>query len=141
VGVDNIDSEAATRKGIVVMNTPGANAIAVAELTIGLMIALARQLPRANSALHAGKWEKKSLEGRELRGKTLGILGLGRVGQEVARRARNFGMELAAYDPFVSPESAWSSSMNSGPSPTISRCTSASARRRRASSAPPPSRR
>jgi len=103
VGVDNIDAEAATRKGIVVMNTPGANAIAVAELTIGLMIALARQLPKANIAMHAGKWEKKSLEGRELRGKTLGILGLGRVGQEVARRARTFGMEIAAYDPFVSP--------------------------------------
>jgi D-3-phosphoglycerate dehydrogenase len=103
VGVDNIDADAATRKGIVVMNTPGANAIAVAELSIGLMIALARQLPKANISMHAGRWEKKSLEGRELRGKTLGILGLGRIGQEVARRARIFGMELAAYDPFISP--------------------------------------
>ncbi len=102
VGVDNIDAEAATRRGIVVMNTPGANAIAVAELTLGLMIALARQLPRADSTMHAGKWEKKSLQGAELRGKKLGILGLGRIGLEVARRARQFGMELLGHDPFVS---------------------------------------
>ncbi len=103
VGVDNIDSEAATRRGIVVMNTPGANAIAVVELTLGMMVALARQLPKANTALHAGRWEKKSLEGFELRNKTLGIVGLGRIGIEVARRARAFGMTLVAYDPFVSP--------------------------------------
>jgi D-3-phosphoglycerate dehydrogenase len=102
VGVDNIDAEAATRRGIVVMNTPGANAIAVAELTVGLMIALARQLPKADSTMHAGKWEKKSLQGSELRGKKLGILGLGRIGLEVARRARQFGMELLGHDPFVS---------------------------------------
>ena len=102
VGVDNIDADSATRRGIVVMNTPGANAIAVAELAMGLMIALARQLPRADSTMHAGKWEKKSLQGSELRGKKLGILGLGRVGLEVARRARNFGMELFGHDPFVS---------------------------------------
>jgi D-3-phosphoglycerate dehydrogenase len=103
VGVDNIDADASTRRGIVVMNTPGANAIAVAELTIGLMLALARQLPRANTLLHAGKWEKKSLQGAELRGKQLGILGLGRVGLEVARRAKVFGMELLGHDPFVAP--------------------------------------
>jgi D-3-phosphoglycerate dehydrogenase / 2-oxoglutarate reductase len=102
VGVDNIDAEAATRRGIVVMNTPGANAVAVAELAIGLMIALARKLPAANSTMHAGKWEKKNLQGGELRGKTLGILGLGRIGLEVARRARGFGMELIGSDPFVS---------------------------------------
>src|SRR6202008_2292995 len=72
VGVDNIDAEAATRRGIVVMNTPGANAIAVAELTIGLMLSLARKLPAANTSMHAGKWEKKSLQGSELKGKTLG---------------------------------------------------------------------
>jgi D-3-phosphoglycerate dehydrogenase len=102
VGVDNIDADAATRRGIVVMNTPGANAIAVAELTLGLMIALSRQLPRANSTMHEGKWEKKSLQGVELRGKKLGILGLGRIGIEVARRARQFGMELLGHDPFVS---------------------------------------
>ena len=103
VGVDNIDAEAATRRGIVVMNTPGANAVAVAELTLGLMLALARELPRANAALHAGRWEKKSLAGAELRGKTLGILGIGRIGLEVARRARAFGMTLIGHDPFVAP--------------------------------------
>jgi D-3-phosphoglycerate dehydrogenase len=102
VGVDNIDADAATRRGIVVMNTPGANAVAVAELTIGLMIALARKLPGANSSMHAGKWEKKNLQGMELRGKTLGILGLGRIGLEVARRARGFGLEVLGSDPFVS---------------------------------------
>lgn len=102
VGVDNIDAEAATRRGVVVMNTPGANAVAVAELTIGLMLALARKLPTANATMHAGKWEKKSLQGSELRGKTLGILGLGRIGLEVARRARAFGVEIIGSDPFVS---------------------------------------
>jgi D-3-phosphoglycerate dehydrogenase / 2-oxoglutarate reductase len=102
VGVDNIDADAATRRGIVVMNTPGANAVAVAELTIGLMLALARKLPTANSTMHAGKWEKKSLQGAELRGKTLGILGLGKIGLEVAKRARGFGLELIGSDPFVS---------------------------------------
>ena len=102
VGVDNIDTDAATRRGIVVMNTPGANAVAVAELTIGLMLALARKLPTANSTMHAGKWEKKSLQGAELRGKTLGILGLGKIGLEVAKRARGFGLEIIGSDPFVS---------------------------------------
>ncbi|HZC43493.1 MAG TPA: hydroxyacid dehydrogenase, partial [Acidobacteriaceae bacterium] len=102
VGVDNIDAEAATRHGIVVMNTPGANAVAVAELTLALMIDLARMVPRANTTMHAGSWEKKSLQGTELRGKTLGIIGLGRVGLEVARRARGFGMDLVGNDPFVS---------------------------------------
>ena len=101
VGVDNIDAEAATRRGIVVMNTPGANAIAVAELTIALMLAMGRKLVTANATMHAGKWEKKSLQGTELRGKTLGILGLGRIGMEVAKRARGFGMELIGSDPFV----------------------------------------
>ena len=102
VGVDNVDAEAATRRGIVVMNTPGANAVAVAELTIGLMLALARKLPAANSSMHAGKWEKKSLQGAELKGKTLGILGLGRIGLEFAKRAKAFGLEIIGSDPFVS---------------------------------------
>jgi D-3-phosphoglycerate dehydrogenase len=102
VGVDNIDADAATRRGVVVMNTPGANAVAVAELTIGLMLALARKLPAANSTMHAGRWEKKSLQGAELRGKTLGILGLGRIGLEVAKRAKGFGLEILGSDPFVS---------------------------------------
>jgi D-3-phosphoglycerate dehydrogenase len=103
VGVDNIDAEEATRRGIVVMNTPGANAVAVAELTLCLMIAMARSVSRANAGMHAGKWEKKSLQGSELRGKTLGIVGLGRIGLEVARRAKGFGMNLLGYDPFVAP--------------------------------------
>ncbi|HXR40177.1 MAG TPA: phosphoglycerate dehydrogenase [Terracidiphilus sp.] len=102
VGVDNIDADAATRRGIVVMNTPGANAVAVAELTIGLMLALARKVPAANATMHAGKWEKKNLQGAELRGKTLGVLGLGRIGLEVAKRAKGFGLEIVGCDPFVS---------------------------------------
>jgi len=102
VGVDNIDLEAATHKGIAVMNTPGANAVAVAEQTLGMMLAMARHLCRADALTHAGKWEKKSLQGTELRAKTLGIIGLGRIGLEVARRARTFGMDLIAHDPFVS---------------------------------------
>src|SRR6266851_10277885 len=102
VGVDNIDLDAATHKGIAVMNTPGANAVAVAEQTLGMMLAMARHLCRADALMHAGKWEKKSLQGTELRAKTLGIIGLGRVGMEVARRARAFGMELVGHDPFVS---------------------------------------
>ncbi|HEY1262763.1 MAG TPA: phosphoglycerate dehydrogenase [Terriglobales bacterium] len=103
VGVDNVDLDAATRKGIAVMNTPGGNAVAVAEQTLGMMLAMARHLCRADSLMHQGKWEKKSLQGTELRGKTLGIVGLGRIGMEVARRARGFGMEIVAHDPFVAP--------------------------------------
>jgi D-3-phosphoglycerate dehydrogenase len=102
VGVDNVELEPATRKGIAVMNTPGANAVAVAEHTIGLMLSMARFLPRANELMHAGKWEKKSLQGTELRGKTLGIVGLGKIGLEVAKRARAFAMEVLGHDPFVS---------------------------------------
>jgi D-3-phosphoglycerate dehydrogenase len=81
VGVDNVDLDAATRKGIAVMNTPGANAVAVAELTLGLMLSMARFVPRADALMHAGKWEKKSLQGTELRGKTLGVVGLGKIGR------------------------------------------------------------
>jgi D-3-phosphoglycerate dehydrogenase len=102
VGVDNVDLDAATRKGIAVMNTPGANAVAVAELTLGMMLGMARLLPRADGLMHAGKWEKKSLQGTELRGKTLGVIGLGKIGLEVARRAKAFGMEIIGHDPFVS---------------------------------------
>jgi len=102
VGVDNIDLDAATKRGIAVMNTPGGNAVAVAEHTLALMLAMARFLSRADQTTRAGKWEKKSLQGTELRGKTLGIVGLGRVGLEVARRAKAFEMELVAHDPFVS---------------------------------------
>lgn len=101
VGVDNIDLEAATKAGIAVMNTPGANAVAVAEHTFALMLALARHLTRADSTTRAGKWEKKSLQGSELRGKVLGIVGLGRIGLEVAKRAKAFEMKIIAHDPFV----------------------------------------
>ena len=102
VGVDNIELEAATRKGIAVMNTPGGNAVAVAEHTLGVMLAMARFTCRANETMHAGKWDKKSLQGSELRGKTLGIVGLGKIGMEVAKRAKVFGMEVVGHDPFVS---------------------------------------
>src|ERR1700747_2527097 len=102
VGVDNVDLDAATRKGIAVMNTPGANAVAVAELTVGLMLSMARFVSRADALTHAGKWEKKSLQGTELRGKTLGVVGLGKIGLEVARRAKAFGMAIIGHDPFVS---------------------------------------
>ena len=96
IGVDNIDLDAATRQGIAVMNTPGANAVAVAEHTFALALALARHLCRANELLHAGKWEKKTLQGAELRGKMLGIIGLGRIGMEVARR---WGARASLADP------------------------------------------
>jgi D-3-phosphoglycerate dehydrogenase len=106
VGVDNIDMPSATRRGIVVMNTPGANAVAVAELTVGLMLSLARHVARADRTTRAGKWEKKSLQGTELNGKTLGLIGLGRIGTEVAQRAHALGMNVVATDPYVSPERA-----------------------------------
>jgi len=115
VGVDNVDLEAATRKGIAVMNTPGANAVAVAELTLGLLLALARRIPRADALMHNGKWEKKTLQGTELHGKTLGIVGLGKIGMEVARRAKAFGMEIVAHDPFISPVVAKEQAIRLGP--------------------------
>lgn len=103
-GVDNIDVAEAERRGILVINTPGANAIAVAEHTIGLMLALARHLPRADASVRAGEWRRAEFEGVELCGKTLGIVGLGRIGAEVARRALALGMTVIATDPFVAPE-------------------------------------
>jgi D-3-phosphoglycerate dehydrogenase len=106
VGVDNIDVEVATRRGIVVMNAPGASAVSVAELTLGLMLAMARHIPRADHSTRAGKWEKKSLQGTELAGKTLGIIGLGRIGAETAVRARAFGMKIVGSDPYLSPARA-----------------------------------
>lgn len=100
-GVDNVDVDAATERGIVVMNAPGANSISVAELTMALMLTLSRGIAAADAAMKKGIWDKKRLTGVELRGKTLGIVGLGRIGQEVAARARAFGMELVAHDPFI----------------------------------------
>jgi D-3-phosphoglycerate dehydrogenase len=103
-GVDNIDVKAATAKGIVVMNTPGGNANAVAELAIGLMIALAREMPRGDATMKAGKWEKKSFLGTELAGKTLGLIGIGFVGSRVASKAKGLDMKVLVHDPFVSPD-------------------------------------
>jgi D-3-phosphoglycerate dehydrogenase / 2-oxoglutarate reductase len=106
VGVDNVDVDAATRRGILVMNTPGGNAVSVAEHTIALMLGLARAVPQANASTQAGKWEKSAFSGTEMRGKTLGLIGLGRVGMEVARRARALEMKVLAYDPYVTPAAA-----------------------------------
>jgi D-3-phosphoglycerate dehydrogenase len=105
-GVDNVDVAAASARGIVVMNAPGANSVSVAELALGLMLALARNVPAADAAMKQGKWEKKKFIGEELRDKTLGLAGLGRIGQEVARRARAFGMRVIAHDPYISAQIA-----------------------------------
>jgi D-3-phosphoglycerate dehydrogenase / 2-oxoglutarate reductase len=105
VGVDNIDLEAATHRGILVMNTPGGSSVSVAEHTLALMLALARSVPQSNASIHAGRWEKSSA-GTELRGKTIGLIGFGRIGTEVARRARAFEMEVLAHDPYVTPAAA-----------------------------------
>jgi len=103
VGVDNVDIPAATAAGVLVMNTPGGNAVSVAEHTLALMLAMARGIPQASLSTKSGKWEKKKFLGNELRGKTLGIVGLGSIGREVARRARAFEMKVIACDPYVSP--------------------------------------
>ncbi len=105
-GVDNVDLDAASARGIIVMNAPGANSISVAELAMGQLLALARHLPAADAAIKSRKWEKKKFAGVELRGKTLGLVGLGRIGQEVASRARSFGMQIVAHDPFISADLA-----------------------------------
>lgn len=105
-GVDNIDLDAATRAGVVVMNTPGGNSVAAAELTMTLLLALCRNVSQANEELRAGRWERKKYMGVEVAGKTLGVVGLGKIGLEVARRARAFRMEIVGFDPFVSNEVA-----------------------------------
>jgi len=102
VGVDNIDVEAASKKGILVMNTPGGNTISAAEHTMSMILALSRCIPQANISLKSKQWEKKKFLGTEIFQKTLGIIGLGRIGGEVAKRAQSFGMEIIAYDPFIS---------------------------------------
>ena len=106
VGVDNIDLEAATRQGIAVVNAPTGNTLAAAEHSVALMLALARHIPQANASMREGKWNRSAFVGVELRGKSLGIIGLGRVGSEVARRAASFNMHLLGYDPFVSQDFA-----------------------------------
>ncbi len=106
VGVDNIDTNAATRLGIMVVNSPTGNIMAAAEHTIAMLMALARHVPAANASMKAGKWEKSKFVGIEVRNKTLGVIGLGKVGTAVARRAQGLEMQILAFDPFVSPEQA-----------------------------------
>jgi D-3-phosphoglycerate dehydrogenase len=104
VGVDNIDLEAAKNHNITVVNAPLSTSLAVAELTFGLLLALAREIPRADAGMKAGQWLKKELEGVELNGKTLGVIGYGRIGVEVGKRASAFGMNVIAYDPLISED-------------------------------------
>src|SRR5947209_1607051 len=106
VGVDNIDVAAATRAGIVVMNTPGGNTVSTAEHTITLLMALARMIPAADASVRQGKWERSKFVGTQLAGKTLGLVGLGRIGREVARRAAGLDMKVVGYDPFMAPDKA-----------------------------------
>lgn len=115
VGVDNIDVPAATERGIVVMNAPDGNTITTAEHTIALLIALARRVPAANSSLKSGHWDRKAFIGVELQGKTLGVVGLGRIGRAVAARARGLGMKIIAFDPFIAPEQARDSEIDLAP--------------------------
>ncbi|MBR4382771.1 MAG: phosphoglycerate dehydrogenase, partial [Selenomonadaceae bacterium] len=106
VGVDNIDVQAATARGIIVINSPDGNTIAATEHTFAMMLAVSRNIPQANQVMHAGGWDRKKFVGVELRNKTLGIIGLGKIGAGVAKRAQSFDMKVIAYDPFVSEERA-----------------------------------
>lgn len=106
VGVDNVDVEAATSRGVVVMNTPAGNTISTAELTFSMLLALARKIPQAHASMKAGEWNRKAFSGTEVCGKILGVLGMGRIGTEVARRARAFGMRVLAFDPYLSSSRA-----------------------------------
>ena len=106
VGVDNVDVEAATKQGIVVMNTPGGNTISTAEHTMSMLMSLARNIPQADSSMRKGEWERKKFMGMELMGKTLGIVGLGRIGFEVAKRCSAFGMKIIAFDPYLATKKA-----------------------------------
>lgn len=106
VGVDNVDVAAATKRGIVVMNTPGGNTISTAEHAFSLLVSIARNIPQAHASMKNGKWDRKNFEGVELYNKTIGILGMGRIGTEIARRCIAFGMRVLAYDPYLSPTKA-----------------------------------
>src|SRR5690554_6149300 len=106
VGVDNIDVNAATRKGIIVMNAPDGNTISTAEHTVAMIMALARNVPQAHASLKEGKWDRKKYTGVEVNGKTLGVIGMGRIGTEVARRMQGMGMTILAMDPFLTTEKA-----------------------------------
>ncbi|MDR2811927.1 MAG: hypothetical protein LBB06_02320 [Endomicrobium sp.] len=105
-GLDNVDKESATKKGIIVANVPGGNTISAAEHTIGLMLSLARHIPESYKSLKNRKWDRKNFVGTELFGKTLGLIGLGRIGSEIAKRLNAFGMKIIAYDPFANQEAA-----------------------------------
>src|ERR1700736_1435154 len=102
VGVDNVDVDAATRRGIVVLNAPGGNTVSTAEHAFSLLLSVARKIPPAEASIRAGKWDRKSFEGVELYNKTLGVIGMGRIGSELSRRAIAFGMRVIAYDPYLS---------------------------------------
>jgi D-3-phosphoglycerate dehydrogenase / 2-oxoglutarate reductase len=119
VGVDNIDLPEATKRGVLVMSTPGGNAVSVAEHTFALLLALARQVPRLDKAIHEGRWEKSSAAGTEVRGKTLGLIGLGRIGSEVAVRAEAFDMRVLGYDPYISEAAAHEVSVELVPLETL----------------------
>jgi D-3-phosphoglycerate dehydrogenase / 2-oxoglutarate reductase len=106
VGVDNVDLDEATRRGIPVMNTPDGNTISTAEMAFGLMLALCRSIPQAHATLAAGKWDRKSFSGVELRGKTLGVVGFGRIGRALAKRAQAFDMDILAFDPYIGADVA-----------------------------------
>jgi D-3-phosphoglycerate dehydrogenase len=106
VGVDTIDVDAATERGIPVLTAPGGNTISAAELTMALLLSLARKVPAADRSMRAGEWDKKSFSGIELYGKTLGLVGAGRIGSQVAKRARAFGMSVVVYDPYLTPTQA-----------------------------------
>ncbi len=106
VGVDNIDVETATRRGILVVNSPEGNTIAAAELTVAMLLALARNIPQADAGMKAGRWDRKKFMGSEVYAKTLGVIGLGKIGREVARRAQAFEMDILGYDPYLKPEQA-----------------------------------
>ncbi|HML26295.1 MAG TPA: hydroxyacid dehydrogenase, partial [Methanomethylovorans sp.] len=106
VGVDNVDVEAATEKGIIVTNAPEGNMLSAAEHTIAMMMSMARNIPQANASMKAGKWERKNFMGVEVNGKVLGVIGLGRIGAEVAKRAQGLNMTIMGYDPYISKEKA-----------------------------------
>ena len=121
VGVDTIDVDAATERGVAVLTAPAGNTISAAELTVALILAAVRHVPAADRSMRAGKWDRKSFSGAELQGKTLGLLGAGRIGSEVARRARAFGMRVRAYDPFLTEERAQSIGLELAPLDVILR--------------------
>src|SRR5690606_11959367 len=106
VGVDNVDLEAATNKGVIVLNAPDGNTISTAEHTIGMIMALARKIPQAHATMKEGRWDGKSFTGVEINGKTLGLVGMGRIGTEVAKRMLAMGMAVLAFDPFLTEERA-----------------------------------